>query len=79
MFVICFSSAQKKRDGLVRIEQARLGTGSTLAKEREKKLCLKTKSIHELRVVGRGSPTLPVVQLNGKIIPDMPEAMAFHT
>lgn len=79
MFVICFSSAQEKRDGLVRIEQARLGTGSTFAKEREEKVRLKTKSIHELRVAGRGSPTLLVVQLNGKINTDMPEAMAFHT
>lgn len=63
----------------MRIEQARLGTGSTFAKEREEKVRLKTKSIHELSVAGRGSPTLLVVQLNGKINTDIPEAMAFHT
>lgn len=38
----------------MRIEQARPGTGSTLGKEREEKQYLKTKSIHELGVVGRG-------------------------
>lgn len=49
-----FFQCPEKRDCLGRIKQARLGTGSTLAKEREEKQYLKTKSIHEQRVVGRG-------------------------
>lgn len=54
VFVVCFSSAQNKRDDPLRIEQARLGTGGHTWKDREEKLELKSKSIRELRVVGRG-------------------------
>lgn len=50
-----FFQCREKKDHLVRIEQARLGTGSTLAQEREEKQYLKTKSIHEQGAVGRGS------------------------